>query len=93
MHTVTNFFILNLAVSDVVMCLFAVPFTPLQSFTGKWQGPILQNSISAVKFFGSIYALKFRAIFHSRTADNCLFIVLDYFWGTKSENLYLQTYI
>ena len=36
MHTVTNFFILNLAVSDVVMCLFAVPFTPLQSFTGKW---------------------------------------------------------
>lgn len=36
MHTVTNFFILNLAMSDIVMCLFAVPFTPLQSFTGKW---------------------------------------------------------
>ena len=36
MHSVTNFFILNLAISDVVMCLFAVPFTPLQSFTGKW---------------------------------------------------------
>jgi hypothetical protein len=36
MHTVTNLFILNLAISDVVMCLFAVPFTPLQSFTGKW---------------------------------------------------------
>jgi len=36
MHLVTNFFILNLALSDIVMCLFAVPFTPLQSFTGKW---------------------------------------------------------
>ena len=36
MHTVTNFFILNLAISDIVMCLFAVPFTPLQSFTGRW---------------------------------------------------------
>ena len=36
MHSVTNFFILNLAFSDILMCLFAVPFTPLQSFTGKW---------------------------------------------------------
>ena len=35
MKTVTNLFILNLAFSDVVMCLFAVPFTPLASFTGK----------------------------------------------------------
>ncbi len=34
--SVTNLFILNLAASDVVMCLFAVPFTPLQSFTGRW---------------------------------------------------------
>lgn len=29
MHTVTNIFILNLALSDVLLCLFAVPFTPL----------------------------------------------------------------
>ena len=36
MRTVTNVFIVNLAISDVVMCLFAVPFTPLQSFTGRW---------------------------------------------------------
>ena len=36
MKTVTNLFILNLAFSDVVMCLFAVPFTPLASFTGRW---------------------------------------------------------
>lgn len=33
---VTNLFILNLAFSDIVMCLFAVPFTPLASFTGRW---------------------------------------------------------
>ncbi|XP_040574622.1 prolactin-releasing peptide receptor [Lepeophtheirus salmonis] len=33
---VTNLFILNLAISDIVMCLFAVPFTPLQTFTGVW---------------------------------------------------------
>ena len=35
MQNVTNLFILNLAFSDVVMSLFAVPFTPLQTFTGK----------------------------------------------------------
>ncbi len=35
-NSVTNVFILNLAVSDVVMCLLAVPLTPLQSFTGQW---------------------------------------------------------
>ena len=36
MKNVTNLFILNLAFSDIVMCLFAVPFTPLASFTGRW---------------------------------------------------------
>ena len=36
MKNVTNFFIVNLAVSDIVMCLFAVPFTPITSFTGQW---------------------------------------------------------
>ena len=36
MRTVTNLFILNLAVSDVVMCLFSVPITPIHSFTGDW---------------------------------------------------------
>ena len=33
---VTNLFILNLAFSDIVMSLFAVPFTPLHTFMGKW---------------------------------------------------------
>lgn len=29
MHTVTNLFITNLALSDILLCVFSVPFTPL----------------------------------------------------------------
>jgi len=36
MQTVTNTFILNLAVSDVIMCLFAVPFTPAGALLQSW---------------------------------------------------------
>lgn len=36
MHTVTNFFITNLALSDVLLCVLAVPFTPLYTFLGRW---------------------------------------------------------
>jgi len=35
MHTVTNMFITNLALSDVLLCVFAVPFTPLYLLTYK----------------------------------------------------------
>jgi neuropeptide Y receptor len=35
MHTVTNIFITNLALSDVLLCVFAVPFTPLYLLTYK----------------------------------------------------------
>lgn len=35
MHTVTNVFIANLALSDIFLCLFAVPFTPLYLVTFK----------------------------------------------------------
>ncbi len=35
MHTVTNVFITNLALSDVLLCVFAVPFTPLYLLTYK----------------------------------------------------------
>jgi neuropeptide Y receptor len=35
MHTVTNLFISNLALSDIILCLFAVPFTPLYLITFK----------------------------------------------------------
>ncbi|XP_078039232.1 neuropeptide FF receptor 2 isoform X2 [Augochlora pura] len=36
MQTVTNLFITNLAVSDVLLCMLAVPFTPLYTFLGGW---------------------------------------------------------
>lgn len=42
MHTVTNFFITNLALSDILLCILAVPFTPTYTFLGTWIfGPIL----------------------------------------------------
>jgi len=31
----TNIFIVNLAVSDIMLCGLAVPFTPLYTFTGE----------------------------------------------------------
>lgn len=36
MHTVTNIFIANLALSDILLCTFAVPFTPLYLFLKEW---------------------------------------------------------
>ncbi|XP_065308969.1 prolactin-releasing peptide receptor-like [Dermacentor albipictus] len=36
MHTVTNLFIANLALSDILLCALAVPFTPLHQFVGAW---------------------------------------------------------
>lgn len=36
MQTVTNMFITNLALSDILLCVLAVPFTPLYTFLGRW---------------------------------------------------------
>lgn len=36
MQTVTNLFITNLALSDILLCILAVPFTPSYTFLRKW---------------------------------------------------------
>ncbi|XP_063623189.1 prolactin-releasing peptide receptor-like [Cydia splendana] len=36
MQTVTNLFITNLALSDILLCIFAVPLTPMYTFLGRW---------------------------------------------------------
>lgn len=36
MQSVTNVFIMNLAFSDILMCLLAVPFTPISFFQEYW---------------------------------------------------------
>ena len=36
MQSVTNLFIMNLALSDILMCMLAVPFTPIAFFQGYW---------------------------------------------------------
>jgi hypothetical protein len=36
MQSVTNLFIMNLALSDILMCLLAVPFTPIAFFQDTW---------------------------------------------------------
>ena len=36
MQTTTNVFIANLAVSDIMMCLLAVPFTPISGLLHAW---------------------------------------------------------
>uniref|UniRef100_T1JJB5 G-protein coupled receptors family 1 profile domain-containing protein n=1 Tax=Strigamia maritima TaxID=126957 RepID=T1JJB5_STRMM len=47
MQTVTNVFITNLALSDVLLCVLGVPFTPLYSFLNNWIfGEVLCHLVS-----------------------------------------------
>ena len=36
MHTVTNYFIANLALADILLCILAVPFTPMYYYMERW---------------------------------------------------------
>lgn len=36
MQSVTNLFITNLALSDILLCILAVPFTPIYTFLRRW---------------------------------------------------------
>lgn len=50
MQTVTNLFITNLALSDILLCVLAVPFTPLYTFLGKWVfGKIICHLVSCAQ--------------------------------------------
>lgn len=63
MRTVTNIFIVNLAVSDIMLCGLAVPFTPLYTFTGE-RSPC---------FFFFLLVTKFRRGKKLIRHDRCIF--------------------
>ena len=50
MHSVTNYFIMNLSLADILLCLIAVPFTPVYSFLGEWIfGPFICHLVPYVQ--------------------------------------------
>ena len=62
MRSVTNIFITNLALSDILLCLFAVPFTPLYLLTFKeWIfGPVFCRLVPFVQgLFNSFFSILF----------------------------------
>ncbi|XP_017779804.1 PREDICTED: prolactin-releasing peptide receptor-like [Nicrophorus vespilloides] len=90
MQTVTNLFITNLALSDILLCVLAVPFTPLYSFLGKWVfGSVICHMVSyaqGISVYISTLTLTSIAIdryfviiypFHPRMKlSTCVFIII-----------------
>lgn len=55
MQSVTNLFITNLALSDILLCILAVPFTPTYTFLRRWIfGTILCHLVPYAQAF-SVY--------------------------------------
>lgn len=55
MQTVTNFFIANLALADILLCTLCVPFTPLYTFSEKWVFGMVMCHIVAFAQGTSVY--------------------------------------
>nr|ANO39143.1 NPYR-8 [Schmidtea mediterranea] len=55
MRTITNIFISNLALSDIIMCLIAVPFTPIALFMNNWTLPASLCKVLPMTMGVSVY--------------------------------------
>lgn len=93
MQTVTNLFITNLALSDILLCCFAVPFTPIYTFLGKWVfGSVichLLTYVQSISVYISTLTLTSIAIdrffviiypFHPRMKLSTCFIIIVIIW-------------
>ncbi|CAK9292776.1 unnamed protein product [Gordionus sp. m RMFG-2023] len=76
-QVVTNIFITNLAVSDIMMSVLCVPFTPLYSFIGSWVfGSFLCRVLSMAQCM-SVYL-------------SALTLTDDYAWLPLQNNVYVD---
>ncbi len=99
MQTVTNCYIANLALSDILLCVLAVPFTPLYFFLKEWIfGKILchlvaYSQVSAIKVF-PFPQIEFASSFQPSSSDGKdsrvrPFVIKRSFWDTISPGLLL----
>ncbi|CAN7937360.1 unnamed protein product, partial [Ixodes hexagonus] len=97
MQTVTNFFIANLALSDILLCALAVPFTPLYHFMTTWAfGSLLCHLVpyaQGVSVYISAFTLMAIAIdrffvviypFRPRMRLSVCFTIIISVWGTSA---------